>query len=96
MQKRIHAGIQAMKKNLMVDPAATDTVIVCSPSTYQFLMQKVHDQKFPFFAQVISPVPGSANKYGEIEILTIGGVKVVPDEKLAHSDLLFRTESVIP
>lgn len=96
MQKRIHAGIYAMKKNLMVDPSATDTVIVCSPQTWHFLKTMVHKQQFPFYAQLTQavPTPGSAGM--TYDILTIGGVKVVPDEKLSASALLFRTESVIP
>lgn len=92
MQKRIHNGIHALKKNLMIDPHATDTVIVCSPATWQFLKKCAYQQEFPFYAAVYNP---TFAKDG-FDVLTIGGMKVVPDEKLAASQLLFRTESEIP
>lgn len=99
LRQRIQKGIYALKKNLYIDPNAEDTVIVCSPQTWQFLYNWLEQQNLKFDQPINVLVPQT--KYAavmqhEVQVLVIGGLRVVPDEKFSASQLAFRTESVIP
>jgi hypothetical protein len=102
LQKRIHKHIGLLKKNLMVDPSGTDTVIVVSPQTWQFLWKKVHqDQNWFAFVQPMYAINNAPKKTlyespHTVDILTIGGMKCIPDERLGASQIIFRTEQEVP